>query len=157
MNTLKVKRTSERGILPVRANSNDAGLDLFCPVRCVIAPYSSELISFDIAIELAPNTVGLIYARSSIGGKHGIRPRNCVGVIDEKYRDSLLMVVENSSTVHYAIERGDRIAQLVITPVLYPEVVEVDELDHTDDRGGGYGSTEAKVFKKFGIEFPVKE
>ena len=138
---LKVKRLFHGTYLPVRANPTDAGADLKSPYYAEIEPHSHKFIGFGIAIELPENTVGLIFARSGLGSQQGITPRNAVGVIDEKYRGELGMMVKNDSDEHFHILPGDRIAQLVIVPVFTPEIVEVDELDMNEDRGGGFGSS----------------
>ena len=138
---LDIVKTRSSGIPPIRANDTDAGLDLFSPVNVTIPPRGNMMIDFEIAVLLPENTVGLIFARSGLGSKNGIRPRNCVGVIDEKYRDSIKMMVENASEYYYQIQSGDRIAQLVILPVFYPQVNLIEDFGNEEHRGGGFGST----------------
>ena len=87
------------------------------------------------------NCVLLIYARSSLASKFGIAPANCVGVVDWDYRGEIICALHNSSDRDYTINSGDRIAQLVITPVFTPEVEEVTELSDTERGAGGFGST----------------
>ena len=87
------------------------------------------------------NCVLLIYARSSLASKFGIAPANCVGVVDWDYRGEIICALHNSSDKDYTINSGDRIAQLVITPVFTPEVEEVTELSDTERGAGGFGST----------------
>ena len=84
---------------------------------------------------------GMIFARSGLGSKDGIRPRNCVGIIDSKYRGEVGMMVENHSTARFEVSKGDRIAQMVIVPINLCDVEVVEELDMTDDRNGGFGSS----------------
>ena len=141
---MNIKLTNINAKLPKRANPTDAGADLFSPIGTIINPNQHKFIDLGIQIELPKNTVGFIFARSGLGSKNGIRPRNCVGVIDQKYRGNLGIMVENSSTSSFEINVGDRIAQLVICPILTPSFEEVDELDLTDDRLGGFGSTGIK-------------
>lgn len=138
---MNIKLTNINAQLPKRANPTDAGADLFSPIGTIINPNQNKFIDLGIQIELPKDSVGFIFARSGLGSKNGIRPRNCVGVIDEKYRGNLGMMVENSSPSPFEINIGDRIAQLVICPILTPNFEEVDELDLTDDRSGGFGST----------------
>ena len=138
---MKVKLTNVNAQLPRRSNPTDAGADLFSPLGTTINPNQHKFIDLGIQIELPENTVGLIFARSGLGSKNGIRPRNCVGVIDQKYRGNLGIMVENSGSSPFEINVGDRIAQLVICPILTPDFEEADELDLTDDRSGGFGST----------------
>ena len=85
--------------------------------------------------------VALVYARSGLGIKHGIAPANCVGVIDSDYRGELLVGLQNSSDQEYTIQPGDRIAQLMIAPVIQAQISMVDELDETVRGAGGFGST----------------
>lgn len=138
---MNIKLTNINAQLPKRANPTDAGADLFSPIGTIINPNQNKFIDLGIQIELPKDSVGFIFARSGLGSKNGIRPRNCVGVIDEKYRGNLGMMVENSSPSPFEINIGDRIAQLVICPILTPSFEEVEELDLIDDRLGGFGST----------------
>ena len=91
--------------------------------------------------EFSAGYVLLIYARSSLASKFGIAPANCVGVVDWDYRGEIICALHNSSDKDYTINSGDRIAQLVITPVFTPEVEEVTELSDTERGAGGFGST----------------
>ena len=138
---MNVKLTLENAKLPKRTNPTDAGADLFSPIRVQIPPHESVFIDLGVQMELQEGTVGLVFARSGIGSKHGIRPRNCVGVIDAKYRDNIGIMVENASENFYGIEVGDRIAQIVIVPILTPDFQNVDELDIEDARNGGFGKS----------------
>lgn len=135
---MKVKLTKPTAKLPYRANPTDAGADLFATETVVIE--NNYQMDLGVQIELPKGYVGLIFARSSLGGQ-GIVPRNCVGVIDEKYRGNLGIRIKNDNPCPVKIMEGDRIAQLVIVPVLTPEFEEVEELDMEGDRGGGFGST----------------
>ena len=95
-----------------------------------------------LAIELPSNElVALVFARSGLGIKHNITPANCVGVIDSDYRGEIIVGLQNSSQVDFTIEPNDRIAQLVITPVVPVEFTEVDQLGETGRAAGGFGST----------------
>ena len=85
--------------------------------------------------------VALVFARSGLGIKHGIAPANCVGVIDSDYRGEILVGLQNSGDTDYTIQPGDRIAQLMLTPVIQASVTLVDELDDTARGAGGFGST----------------
>lgn len=138
---IKCKLTLETAKLPIRANPTDAGADLVSPIDIEILPSSFQKINLGFQIELPQGTVGLIFARSGIGTKNGIVPRNCVGVIDEKYRGDVIVVLENTSNDTFKIIKGDRIAQLVIMPVFTNDFVAVDDLNMTDDRLGGFGSS----------------
>lgn len=125
--------------MPLRANPTDAGIDLFAPESVYIE--ENYTIKTGVCIQLPKGTVGLVFARSGLATKFGIRPRNCVGVIDEKYRGEIMVTLENPNKDCYLIEAGDRIAQLVVLPVIIPDLTQVEELDMDGDRKGGYGST----------------
>lgn len=138
---LKVLKLREDAYLPVRANPTDAGADLITPDNFEIEAHSYYKVQLGIAIELPENTVGLIFARSGLGAMQGITPRNKVGVIDEKYRGELTVVLKNDTDSYQVFGAGEKIAQLVVLPVFTPEIVESDMLNMHGDRGGGFGST----------------
>ena len=84
---------------------------------------------------------GFLYARSGLACKRGLRPANCVGVIDSDYRGEIVVALRNDSMENQTINHGERIAQLVIAPYLRPTFVEMDELDDTQRGAGGFGHT----------------
>lgn len=140
---LKIKRVRPNAVVPKRATQRSAGLDL---TACIDAPLTVKagertLIPTGIAIALPAQSVGLVFARSSLGTKHGIALSNGVGVIDEDYRGELHVGIFNSSREDYTIQPFERIAQLVVAPIRYPAVEEADELDDTARGAGGFGST----------------
>lgn len=140
---LKMKRLNERAILPQRATSGSAGLDLRA---CIDAPLTIEagqsaVLPTGLAAELAQDTVGLVFGRSGLGIKHGICPSNAVGVIDSDYRGEIRVGLRNHSDKPFTIQPDERIAQLVVMPVLSPDVEEVSELSDTSRGAGGFGST----------------
>lgn len=129
---------------PSRATEGSAGLDLAaCIDRDVtIAPRQLVCIPTGVAIALpGPEYVALVFARSGLGIKHGIALSNGVGVIDSDYRGELQVGLTNLSDTPYTIRPGDRIAQLVVTPVALPQVEIVEELEDTERGTGGFGST----------------
>ena len=129
---------------PSRATAGSAGMDLAaCMDEAVtIAPRQLVRIPTGIAIALpGPEYVALVYARSGLGIKHGIALSNGVGVIDSDYRGEIMVGLTNLSDVPYTVQPGDRIAQLVVTPVVLPEVELAVELDDTSRGTGGFGST----------------
>lgn len=138
-----VKKLSKMAILPKRATDKSAGLDLFacCENDIVIKSGETVKVPTGIAIALPSDTVGLVYARSGLAVKNGIAPANCVGVIDEDYRGEVTVGLFNHSSEDFTISFGDRIAQLVVAPVIYEDVFEVDELSSTERGEGGFGST----------------
>ena len=100
------------------------------------------MIPTGIAIALPPaGYVALVFARSGLGIKHGIAPANCVGVIDSDYRGEILVGLQNSGDADYVIQPADRIAQLMVVPVVQAQVKMVDQLDETQRGAGGFGST----------------
>lgn len=141
---MKVKLTHKNAKAPKRANPTDAGMDLFATEDMIVEAHNFRFMNFGFACEIPEGYCGLIFARSGLGSKDGVRPRNCVGVIDSKYRGDVGMMVENHSNAKFQIHTGDRIAQMVIVPIYTDEVVVVDELDMTDDRKGGFGSSGKK-------------
>lgn len=129
---------------PSRATEGSAGLDLAaCIDRDVtIAPRQLVCIPTGVAIALpGPEYVALVFARSGLGIRHGIALSNGVGVIDSDYRGELQVGLTNLSDTPYTIRPGDRIAQLVVTPVALPQVEIVEELEDTGRGTGGFGST----------------
>ena len=141
--TLQIKRVRAGAELPTRATDGSAGLDLkACTTHeTCIMPGESQLFPTGLAVALPPGTVGLVFGRSGLGIRHGIVPSNAVGVIDSDYRGEISVGLTNHSAEPYIVVPGDRIAQLVIMPVLTPDLQEVDELSITLRGAGGFGST----------------
>lgn len=137
---IKVKLTGYGAKLPERSNDTDAGADLFAPESTIIIPKRSVFMDLRIQMEIPTGYAGFIYARSGLGSK-GLRPRNCVGVIDSKYRGNIGIQLENDSEEPWYVFAGNKIAQIVIAQVETPKFVQADELDMKDDRGGGFGHT----------------
>ena len=129
---------------PQRATTGSACMDLAACMdeKITIAPRKLVKIPTGIAIALpGPEYVALVYARSGLGIKHGIALSNGVGVIDSDYRGEIQVGLTNLSDKPYTIHPGDRIAQLVVTPVVLPQLEWVEELDDTERGTGGFGST----------------
>ena len=130
--------------LPFYATSGSAAMDLHaCMEAAVVIPAGGrKVIPTGIAIALpSPDYVALVFARSGLGIKHGISPANCVGVIDSDYRGEILVGLQNSGDADYVIQPADRIAQLMVVPVVQAQVKMVDQLDETQRGAGGFGST----------------
>ena len=141
---LKIKKLKENARIPKRATEGAAGMDLFACITdaVALAPGQLTVIPTGIAIELPDNTcAAFLYARSGLGVKHGICLSNGVGVIDSDYRGEICVGLCNVSDTPYTIEPGERVAQMVIAPVLIPSVVEVGKLGETERGSGGFGST----------------
>ena len=143
MDPIRVKKLSSHAILPTYGSAEAAGADLYAcldaPVE--IAPGETFWVPTGIALEVPKGCAGLIYARSSMGTKRGLAPANKVGVIDSDYRGEIRVVLLNHSREIQTIAPGERIAQLIITPVLTPAYEETTELSDTSRGAGGFGST----------------
>lgn len=141
---LRIQRLMQHAILPSRATSGSAGLDLYACLEepLVIEPHQITMVPTGLACEPTQNDVILlIFARSGLACKHGIALANGVGVIDADYRGELKVALVNQSDVPFTVTHGMRIAQLVETNVMYPHVIEVASLAQTDRGVGGFGST----------------
>lgn len=141
---LKIKKVNDLAVIPQMATNGSAGMDLRALIEndIVLNPGERALIPTGLAIALESNNfVAYIYARSGLSIKQGITLANCVGVIDSDYRGEIKVGLINQSDVPYTIKNGERIAQLVIAPVIVPEICVVDELDLTERNDGGFGST----------------
>lgn len=143
MSEIKIKRLNKNAIIPTRATSGSAGLDLYACLDKdeTILPGCTKLIKTGIAISIEKDFVAYVYARSGLAVKKGITLANCVGVIDSDYRGEICVALHNISKEPYEIKNGERIAQLVIQKVEYPNIVETDNLDETKRGEGGFGST----------------
>jgi dUTP pyrophosphatase len=139
LNEIEVKRLTDDAILPTRSHDDDAGLDLYAREQVVVGKGApSCCIPTGIAVAIPSGYAGLIWPRSGLSRREGIDV--LAGVVDPQYRSEVEVVLALHSADHYyLVEKGDRIAQLVIQPVELPAVREVDELDSTDR--GGFGST----------------
>lgn len=143
MDAIRVKRLKENAVLPTYGSVEAAGADLYACLEqpVIIEPGCSAFIPTGLAMELPRGYAGLIYARSGLACKRGLAPANKVGVIDSDYRGEFIVVLYNHGTEPQTVSHGERIAQLVITPVFTPGFEEVEELSHTQRAGGGFGST----------------
>jgi len=143
METIHVKKISPNAVLPAYGSNGAAGADLYACLDApvTILPGETAWIPTGIALEVPEGCAGLVYARSSLGAKRGLAPANKVGVIDSDYRGEIRVVLLNHGKEPQTIEHGERVAQFLITPVLTPAYVEVDELSDTNRGAGGFGST----------------
>jgi dUTP pyrophosphatase len=142
--TLKIRRVGGRGPPidpPAYQSEAAAGLDLRADEACTLAPGERRLVPTGIAIELPPGHEGQVRPRSGLAAKHGIGMVNGPGTIDEDYRGEVGVILVNLGQAPFEIHRGDRIAQLVVAPVVRVDVVEVDGLSDTGRGAGGFGST----------------
>ena len=143
MNPIKVKKLRPGAHLPTYGTEFSAGADLYACLEepVTIAPGETKKIPTGIAMELPNGTAGLIYTRSSLGTKRGLAPANKVGVVDSDYRGEFLIFLHNPGAEPQTITHGERIAQLLVTPVFTPGFVEADTLSDTVRGAGGFGST----------------
>ena len=143
MDKIRVKRLCPEAILPTYGSEYAAGADLYARLDApvTIQPGETFWVSTGISLEIPQGYAGLIYARSSMGTKRGLAPANKVGVIDSDYRGEVRVVLLNHSNQPQIIAPGERVAQLVITPVYTPGFEEVQELNDTQRGSGGFGST----------------
>ena len=143
MSNVAVKVLRPGAVLPTYGTEYSAGADLYAcldsPV--VIAPGETKAIPTGIAMEVPIGCAGLVYARSSLGVKRGLAPANKVGVIDSDYRGEIMVMLHNHGSITQTVEPGERVAQMVITPVLTPQYVQVEQLSDTVRGTGGFGST----------------
>lgn len=137
-------KTGEDAIEPTRGSSAAAGYDLYVPglTNDIIIPaHETVKVNTGIAVALPDNTFGAIFARSGLATKQGLRPANCVGVIDSDYRGNLIVALHNDTDEDKIIKAEERIAQLVVIPYLPIDLQLVDKLDETERGEGGFGST----------------
>ncbi len=143
MDAIRVKKLKENAILPTYGSVEAAGADLYACLEesIVINPGESAFVPTGLAMEIPKGCAGLIYARSGLACKRGLAPANKVGVIDSDYRGEFIVVLHNHGAAAQEIAHGERIAQLVITPVFTPGFAEVQELSDTQRSSGSFGST----------------
>ena len=127
--------------LPAYQSEGAAGLDLRADEACTLAPGARRLVPTGIAVEIPPHHEGQVRARSGLALRHGIGIVNGPGTIDSDYRGEVGVILVNLGQAPFSIARGDRIAQLVIAPVVRVEVSEVDALAGSGRGAGGFGST----------------
>ena len=143
MNPIRVKRLRPNAIMPTYGSAGAAGADLYACIDEAISiqPGESVFVPTGLSMEIPSGYVGLIYARSGLACKRGLAPANKVGVIDSDYRGEFIVVLYNHGNEVQTISCGERIAQLVITPIYTPEYKEVEELSDTLRASAGFGST----------------
>lgn len=143
MDKIAVRMLREGAILPTYGSAEAAGADLYaCLEEAVtINPGQTAFIPTGFAMAVPKGCAGLIYARSGMACKRDLAPANKVGVIDSDYRGEILVALHNHGAQARIITHGERIAQMIITPVLTPEYAIADTLDDTDRGAGGFGST----------------
>lgn len=140
---INIKKLNKNAITPKRGSNYAAGYDLYaCIDKPLMIPgHTTTKIGTGIAVELPANTFVGIFARSGLATKESLRPCNCVGVIDEDYRNEVIVALHNDSSVPKTITPNERIAQMILLPYIPMEFEEVNELSETVRGLGGFGST----------------
>ena len=144
MEVLKIKKLSEDAIIPFYAHPGDAGLDLFSVEEVTIEPGKRKLVATGISIELPKNTEAQVRPRSGLALKYGVTVLNSPGTIDEGYRGEIKVILINHGEEAFKINKGDKIAQMVIMPVLTVGIEEVEILNDSERGEGGFGATGRK-------------
>jgi dUTP pyrophosphatase len=142
--TVRARRVGDRGppLEPPRHETEGAaGLDLRADEAFVLAPGERRAVPTGLALEIPPGHEGQVRPRSGLAARHGIALVNAPGTIDADYRGEVMVILVNLGREPVAFARGDRIAQLVIAPVVRAELVLVEDLSATGRGAGGFGST----------------
>ena len=138
---LRFKKVHPDAVLPAYAHNSDAGMDLRSVADLVIAPGKRALVPTGLVMLLPPNYEAQVRPRSGLALKHGVTVLNTPGTIDSGYRGEVGVILANFGDADFTVNKGDKIAQMVIAPVTQPEIVETDTVDETDRGAGGFGST----------------
>ena len=144
MARILIKKLSEDAVLPTAGSQYAAGSDLYALIpegELTIPPHRSVMVHTGLSFALPEGTFGAVFARSGIASREGLRPANCVGVIDSDYRGECMVSLHNDSDCERRIQNGERIAQLVLLPYLPAEYEETENLPDTARGAGGFGST----------------
>ena len=157
---IKIKRLTHTALIPTKAHASDAAFDLYLDapdalyhewnggveVKAArgikIRPHETVMLHTGIAMETPVGYYAAIYARSGLASKQGLRPANCVGIVDSAtYRGEVLVALHNDSDETRIVHHNDRIAQIAILPVLNVKLIEADELSETERGSDGFGSS----------------
>ena len=136
---MKLKIMLDPGaVMPERAHKNDAGLDLFALDAVYIAPHSRETVDTGVHVAIPKGFVGMLTSKSGLMRHYGI---TCRGTIDAGYTGTIQAIMFNHSDKAYKVEKGSKVTQLVIFPIVIPELLEVDEMEETERGANGFGSS----------------
>ena len=140
---VRVKRLphGEGLALPAYATDGAAGMDVLAAEEVTLAPGARHAVATGLALAIPPGYEIQVRPRSGLALKHGISVPNTPGTIDSDYRGELKVILINHGVEPFAIQRGDRVAQLVLAPVVQAAWEEVPDLDETHRGAGGFGST----------------
>jgi dUTP pyrophosphatase len=139
---LAIRRLREDAIIPERAYAGDAGLDLAACERVELAPGARATVGTGLAVAIPDGYAGFVQPRSGLAARHGITIVNTPGLVDSGYRGELRVILLNTDTSEtFVVERGMRIAQMVVVPTPEFELLEVDELPESERGVRGFGSS----------------
>ncbi len=138
---IPLQRLDPKMRIPQPAHPGDAGVDLQATQSIELKPGERALVPTGIAVAIPAGHVGLVAPRSGLASRHGIGVVNAPGVIDSGYRGEVKVILVNHGSESVVLERGDRIAQLIITPFVPPVFEEVEDLSDTSRAEGGFGSS----------------
>ncbi len=140
---INILRMTDSAKLPERGSVSAAGYDLFADVAedVTIAPHETKMIGTGLAMEIPEGYFRGIFVRSGLSAKEGLRPANCVGVVDSDYRGEIKVALHNDGEQARVITPAEKIAQLVVVPFLSVDFNEVSNLSDTARGEGGFGST----------------
>lgn len=140
---LEMKKLRPGAATPTRGSALSAGYDLYACLEesVTIPPHETAYIGTGIAVALPEGWFAAVFARSGLASREGLRPANCVGVCDADYRGEYIVPLHNDSDFPRTVERGERIAQMLLLPCQTLTFLEVGELPPTDRGAAGFGST----------------
>ncbi len=141
---IKIRKLNPNAKIPTRGSEQAAGYDIYACLdtqTATIPAHKTVKVSTGISMAIPEGYFGAIFARSGLASKQGLRPANCVGVIDSDYRGELMIMLHNDTDEPKTIENGDRVGQLVILPYMTIDFEEADSLDETQRGAGGFGSS----------------
>lgn len=140
---VNVKKLRDDAIIPTQGSKYAAGYDLYAAIDAPITIKSEETVKIGtgLAFELPEGFFAGLFARSGLATKKGLRPANCIGVVDCDYRGEVIVAIHNDSNRNTVIAPGDRIAQMILLPYQSMEFTEVNDLNETDRGDGGFGSS----------------
>lgn len=143
---VRFKKLNDLAKIPTRGSKFSAGYDLYAATNydIQIPPHSTVKIGTGLAMDIPVGWFGGVFARSGIASKRGLRPANCVPVIDCDYRGEWIIPLHNDSNETMTVQAGERICQLIVLPYQDIDFIEVDELAKTDRGDGGFGSSGEK-------------
>lgn len=149
---IKIKKMYDDAVIPTKGSVSAAGYDMYAHSyvgvddlpntnELIICPHETKTIGTGVAMEIPEGMVGLLFARSGIASKQGLRPANCVGVIDPDFRGEIAVALHNDTNNTQVISTGSRIAQMVFVPFFDVSFIEANNLGETVRGDGGFGHT----------------